>query len=53
MSDKINKTYSMLSIIKRNFIYMDSLTVIRSYIVLYKSTVRPHLEYAIWQCVKN
>jgi len=46
ISYKINKAYSILSIIKRNCIYMDEL----SFISLYKSMVRPHLEYAhsVW-----
>ena len=39
---KINKAYSVLGIIKRNFIHMDE----SSFILLYKSIVRPHLEYA-------
>ena len=36
----------MLGLIKRNFIYMDRNT----FILLYKSLVRPHLEYAnsVW-----
>ena len=36
---KINKAYSILGLIKRNFIYMDKNTFIN----LYKSLVRPHL----------
>ena len=46
ISQKINKAYSILGIIKRNFIYMDE----TSFILLYKSMVRPHLEYAnsVW-----
>ena len=39
---KKNKPYSILSLIKRNFIYMDKNTFIN----LYKSLVRPHREYA-------
>jgi len=41
-----NKAYSILGIIKRNFIYMNEL----SFISLYKSMVRPHLKYAhsVW-----
>jgi len=39
---KINKAYSILGLIKRNFIYMDKNTFMN----LYKSPVRPHLEYA-------
>ena len=43
---KINKAYSVLGIIKRNFIYMDE----RTFILLYKSMVRPHVEFAnsVW-----
>ena len=45
ISQKINKAYSILGI-KRNFIYMDE----SGFILLYKSMVRPHLEYAnsVW-----
>jgi len=42
MAQKINKAYSILGIIKRNFIYMDESSVI----LLYKSMVRPHVDYA-------
>jgi len=46
MAQKINKAYSILGIIKRNFMHMDE----SSFILLYKSMVRPHLEYAnsVW-----
>jgi len=46
INEKINKVYSILGIIKRNFIYMDKDT----FILLYKAMVRPHLEYAytVW-----
>jgi len=46
MSEKINKAYSVLGIIKRNFIYMDEHT----FILLYKAMVRPHIEFAnsVW-----
>jgi len=46
MAQKINKAYSILGIIKRNFIYMDE----SSFILSYKSMVRPHLQYAnsVW-----
>jgi len=37
ISQKINKAYSILGIIKRNFIYMDE----SGFILLYKSMVRP------------
>jgi len=45
MAQKINKAYSIVGIIK-NFIYMDEF----SFILLYKSMVGPHLEYAnsVW-----
>jgi len=46
ISDKINKAYSVLGIIKRNFIYMDEHTLI----LLYKAMVHPHVEFAnsVW-----
>ena len=46
MNEKINKAYSILGVIKRNFIYMDKNT----FVLLYKAMVRPHLEYAnsVW-----
>ena len=48
MHEKIDKAYSVLGIIKGNFINMNS----HSFILLYKYTVRPHvgLEYAngVW-----
>jgi len=46
ISEKINKAYSVLGIIKRNFIYMDEDT----FILLYKSMVCPHVEFAnsVW-----
>jgi len=40
---KINKAYSILGIIKRNFKHMDCYTFIK----LYKTMVRSHLEYAV------
>ena len=40
---KINKAYSMLGVIKRNFKYMDS----NVFILLYKAFVQSHLEYAL------
>jgi len=44
--EKIKKAYSVLGIIKRNFIYVDKST----FILLYKVMVRPHIEYAhsVW-----
>jgi len=46
ISEKINKAYSVLGIIKRNFIYMDEHT----FILCYKSMLRPHVEFAnsVW-----
>ena len=46
ISEKINKAYSVLGIIKRNFIYMDD----RTFTVLYKSMVHPQVEFAnlVW-----
>ena len=46
ISENINKAYSILDIIKRYFIYMDEDT----FILLYKSMVRPHVEFAnsVW-----
>ena len=46
MSQKINKAYSMIGIIKRNFIHMEA----KTFILLYKALVRPHVEYAnsVW-----
>jgi len=43
---KINKAYSILGVIKINFTYFDK----DSFVVIYKSMVRSHLEYAncIW-----
>jgi len=42
ISEKINKNYSVLGIIKRNFIYMDEHT----FILLYKAMVCAHVEFA-------
>jgi len=41
--EKINRAYSMLGLINRNFIYL-------TFVTLYKSLVRSHLEYAnsVW-----
>jgi len=46
IQEKINKAYSMLGIITRNFIHMDK----HIFIFLYKCMVRPHVEYAnsVW-----
>ena len=48
---KINKAYSILGLIKRNFIHMDKNT----FIMLYKSLVKPYLEYAncVWSPYKK
>jgi hypothetical protein len=40
---KINKAYSILGIIKRNFKHMDCYTFVK----LYKTMIRGHLEYAV------
>jgi len=42
---------SMIQLIKRNFIHMDS----RTFIMLYKALVRPHVEYAnlVWSPYKE
>jgi len=46
ISEKNNKAYSVLRIIKRNFIYMDEHT----FVLLYKSIVRSHIEFvnSVW-----
>jgi hypothetical protein len=46
INEKVNKAFSVLGIINRNFKYMEKNT----FILLYKSMVRPHLEYAnlVW-----
>ena len=46
ISDKINKAFSVLGVINRNFKYM----TMDTFIMLYKSMVRSHLEYAnlVW-----
>jgi len=48
--DKVNKAYSMLGIIRRNFKYLNQ----DAFIMLYKSMVRSHLEYAnsVWSPFK-
>jgi len=43
IDDKINKAYSFLGIIKRNFTYLDK----DAFITLYKALVRSHVEYAV------
>ena len=51
IQEEINKAYSMIGLIKRNFIYMDS----KTFVMLYKALVRPHVEYAnsIWSPYKQ
>jgi len=46
ISEKINKAYSVLGIIKRNFISMDKHT----FMLLYKSIICPHVAFAnsVW-----
>ena len=46
INEKINKAYSVLGIIKRNFKFLEKDT----FLLIYKSLVRSHLEYAncIW-----
>jgi len=46
IQEKINKAYSMITLIKRNFIHMDKNT----FCLLYKALVRLHVEYAhsVW-----
>jgi len=46
VSEKVKKAYSMLGIIKRNFAYISR----NCFVILYKSLVRSHLEYAnsVW-----
>jgi len=48
---KINKAYSMIGLLKRNFINVDC----KTFISLYKALVRPHLEYAnsVWSPYKK
>ena len=51
MQGKINKAYSLIGLIKRNFIHMEYNT----FCLLYKSLERPHLEYAhsVWYPYKK
>ena len=46
VNEKISKAYSVLGVIKGNFIYMDK----NSFTLLYKAMVRLHLQYAnaVW-----
>ena len=43
INNKISTAYQMLGIVKRNFIYLTP----DSFVVLYKSMIRSHLEYAV------
>lgn len=49
--DKINTAYKMLGVINRNFKHIDK----RTFLLLYKSLVRSHLEYAqaVWSPYKS
>jgi len=42
ISEKVNKAYSILGIIKRNFQHVNKV----AFVLLYKTLVRSHLEYA-------
>jgi len=42
ITEKVNKAYSILGIIKRNFHHVDEV----AFVLLYKALVRSHLEYA-------
>ena len=46
INDKVNRAFSVLGVINRNFKYMP----IDTFVMLYKAMVRPHLEYAnlVW-----
>jgi len=51
INEKVNKAYGILGIIKRNFIHLDS----KCFVLLYKVTVTPHMEYAnsVWCTYKK
>jgi ribonuclease P/MRP protein subunit RPP40 len=51
MHDKINKAYSMLGIIKRNFKFLS----VDTFVLLYKAMVRSHLDYcsSVWAPYKK
>jgi len=51
IQDKINRTYAMLGVIKRNFKYLQ----LSSFILLYKNMVRSHLDYcsSVWTPYKK
>ena len=42
LKDKINKAYRIIGLIKRNFINVNA----KTFNLLYKALVRPHIEYA-------
>jgi len=42
ITEKVNKVYSILGIIKRNFQHVNKV----AFVLLYKASVRSHLEYA-------
>jgi len=42
ITEKVNKAYSILGIIKRNFQHVDKV----AFVLLYKALVRSHMEYA-------
>jgi len=46
ITEKVNKVYSILGIIKRNFQHVDKV----AFVLLYKALVRSHLEYGntVW-----
>ena len=49
ITEKVNKAYSILGIIKQNFQHVDKDAVV----LLYKALVRSHLEYCCDVCVWN
>jgi len=51
LKNTINKAYSMIGLLKRNFIKMDC----KTFILLYKALVRSHPEYAnsVWSPYKK
>ena len=51
IQEKINKAYNVIGLLKRNFIHVDGYT----FILLYKTLVGPHLEYAnsVWSPYKK
>ena len=51
IQEKINKAYNVIGLLKRNVIHVDGYT----FILLYKTLVRPHLEYAnsVWSPYKK